>query len=141
MGSLLRDNRATIIAGVIIAGILAALLVWQRSSTQAQGRMVALVHDADGKVYELPLDKDATLEVSTSLGANTVAVEAGSVRMAKADCPNGNCLQQHALTTPGAQIICLPHQLWIEVVPEGESGTAMDVTLVEGEDDVDLVAR
>ena len=141
MGSLLRDNRATIIAGAIIAGILAALLVWQRSSTQAQGRMVALVHDADGKVYELPLDKDTTLEVSTSLGTNTVAVEAGSVRMAKADCPNGNCLQQHALTTPGAQIICLPHQLWIEVVPEGESGTAMDVTLVEGEDDVDLVAR
>ena len=141
MGSLLRDNRATIIAGVIIAGILAALLVWQRSSTQAQGRMVALVHDADGKVYELPLDKDATLEVSTSLGTNTVAVEAGSVRMARADCPNGHCLQQPALTAPGGQIICLPHQLWIEVVPEGESGTAMDVTLVEGEDDVDLVAR
>ena len=96
MGSLLRDNRATIIAGVIIAGILAALLVWQRSSTQAQGRMVALVHDADGKVYELPLDKDATLEVSTSLGTNTVAVEAGSVRMV----PTGTVCSSMRLPPP-----------------------------------------
>jgi hypothetical protein len=141
MGSLLRENKATVVAGVIVAGILAALLAWQWHSAQAEGRMTALVHDADGQVHELPLSEDARLEVSTSLGTNIIVVESGEVRMAEADCPNGNCLAQHPLTGPGAQIICLPHQLWIEVVPEGKAGGEMDVSLVESEDDVDLVAR
>ena len=86
-------------------------------------------------------DEDAVLEVATPLGANTVVVEGGSVRMDAADCPHGDCLRQRPITRPGEQIICLPHELWIEIVPEdGESSGMLDEDAVSYPDDVDTVA-
>ena len=143
MFDVLRDTRATIVCAVLVAALLAGLrLVLGGTAPSGSDAMVVLVHDGDGGVHELPLDHDDTLTIVTSLGTNVVEVRDGAVRMLDADCPNGLCLQQPALTAPGAQIICLPHQLWIEVVPQGSEGGQMDVTLAEGvEDDVDLPAR
>lgn len=141
MGSFVQRNRATIVCAAVIALLLAGLALWASGARGAGGRLVALVHDGVGQVHELPLDTDATLEVTTSLGSNTIVVEDGTVRVASADCPNGTCLHEQPIGEPGKQIICLPHKLWIEVVPEGENGGEMDVSLVEGSEDVDLVAR
>ena len=107
----------------------------------ASSSLVALVHDSEGGTHELSLDDDTSLVVETPLGRNVIVVKDGEVRMAEADCPNGNCLRQHAISSPGEQIICLPHKLWIEVVAEGEGGGEMDVDAVtEAPDDVDLQA-
>lgn len=143
MQRLIRDNRATIVCTVLVAVLLAALWLFLGGKTSGvRGSLVALVHDGDGEVHELPLDRDDALTIATSLGTNVIETRDGKVRMLDADCPNGLCLQQPALSAPGAQIICLPHQLWIEVVPQGSEGGAMDVTLAENvEDDVDLQAR
>lgn len=141
MGSVIRNNRATIICGIAIALLLGGLAVWAHRGRDAVDGLVALVHDGDGAVHELPLATDATLEVTTSLGSNTVVVEDGAVRVAQADCPSHACLRQRPLTEPGGQIICLPHRLWIEVISPGEEGGAMDASLVQDADDVDLVAR
>ena len=89
----------------------------------------------------LPLDKDAELVVATSLGTNTVVVENGSVRMAEADCPHGDCLRQTPISRPGEQIICLPHELWIEILGDGADAGEMDVDAVGYDDGVDTVAR
>lgn len=141
LATTIRNNRATFICGLLLAALLAALWLGLRARA-VQGRMAALVHDGDGGVHTLPLNEDASLTVSTSLGSNTVAVEDGAVRVVEADCPNGTCMQHAPISTPEAQIICLPHKLWIEVVPEGSEGGTMDVALAEDTDDgVDLVAR
>ena len=138
----IRDNRATVIAAVLTAALVAGLFLAFGAPKDSDTSLVALVHDGDGRVHELPLAEDATLTVTTKLGTNTIVVEGGAVRMAESDCPNRTCLQVAPLTAPGAQIICLPHQLWIEVAPEGSDGTKMDVTLAEDLDDgIDLQAR
>lgn len=141
MGSFVQRNRATIVCAIVVALLIAGLAAWASGARDTGGRLVALVHDSDGQTHELPLDKDTTLEVTTSLGSNTVVVEDGAVHVVAADCPNGTCLHEQPASEPGRQIICLPHKLWIEVVPEGAEGGEMDVSLVEGTDDVDLVAR
>lgn len=141
MGSFVQRNRATIACAIVIVLLMVGLTIWASGDRGADGRLIALVHDGDGQTHELPLDKDATLEVTTSLGSNTVVVEDGAVRVVAADCPNGTCLHEHPLSEPGQQIICLPHKLWIEVVPDGADGGEMDVSLVEGDEGVDLVAR
>lgn len=141
MGTFVQRNRATIVCAIVIALLLVALAIWTGGTRGADGRYVALVHDGDGQTHELPLEADTTLEVTTSLGSNTIVVEGGAVRMVAADCPNGTCLHEHPLSEPGQQIICLPHELWIEIVPEGADAGEMNVSLVEGDDDVDLVAR
>ena len=117
MAGFLKRYRATVIAAAVLAA-LAAIFFLLASPRGTSGRLIALVHDGDGAVHELPLDEDAVLEVATPLGANTVVVEGGSVRMDAADCPHGDCLRQRPITRPGEQIICLPHELWIEIVPE-----------------------
>ena len=142
MGTLLHENRATVVCALVVAALLAVLWLTLGARPQEGDDLVALVHDADGQVHELPLDEDASLTVVTSLGANEIAVEDGAVRMVDADCPNRTCLLAEPIAAPGKQIICLPHQLWIEVVPAGSTGGELDVTLAEDIDaDVDLVAR
>ena len=141
--TVIRNNRATIVCGVILAVVLGVLCAHTLAhGADAHSQYVALVHDADGETHELPLDEDGQLTVRTSLGTNTIEVRNGSVRMAEADCPNQTCVQARPLSAPGAQIICLPHQLWIEVVPAGSDGGEMDVSQAEAYDgNVDLQAR
>lgn len=142
MGSLLHENRATVVCALVVAALLAVLWLTLGTRPQEGDDLVALVHDADGQVHELPLSKDASLTVTTPLGTNEIAVEDGAVRMVDADCPNRTCLLAKPISEPGRQIICLPHQLWIEVAPAGSTGGELDVTLAEDIDaDVDLVAR
>lgn len=140
--SAIRNNLATIVCAVVVAVALAALFLLTRGGAAGEdAQLVALVHDGDGAVHELPLCEDTQLTVSTSLGSNTIEVHDGSVRVTSADCPNGTCLHEQALSAPGGQIICLPHKLWIEVVAAGSEPGEMDVSLVTEESDVDLVAR
>lgn len=141
LSTTIRKNLATIICGIVVAVVVvAAFVLSSRQAAPAGARLVALVHDSDGKTHTLPLNTDTTLTVTTGKGSNTIVVETGSVRMEDADCPNRTCVQRPALTAPGAQIICLPHELWIEVVPEGSDGTAMDPSLTQ-DAEVDLYAE
>lgn len=142
----MKAHRATVIAGVVVAAIVALSFVLTRVLLPggSSGELVVRIHDSEGIVYEYPLDEDGTYEVRTSLGANVIAVEDGSVRMADADCPHQSCMDQRPLTSPGAQIICLPHQLWVEVAAAGgDNATALDESLVDWSDDsdYDTVAR
>ena len=137
----LRDNRATVVVGTVLVVAFAALLWALAPRSGEEGQLKALVHDGDGRVFALPLDEDARLEVVTSLGRNVIVVEDGAVRMAEADCPQGSCMAQHPASRPGEQVICLPHKLWIEVVDEGGASGSLDEDAVTWNEDVDFVSR
>lgn len=127
MGNKLQEHRATIVVGACLFVLLSIVwLITGLTKGASDTQLVALVHDCDGATYELPLDVDGSVEVETSLGRNVIEVRSGEVRMAEADCPNGYCLTQHAISSPGEQIICLPHELWVEIVPQGQTGGQMD---------------
>lgn len=142
----IRDNIATIVCGMAVIAIIAAsvVLCWGGGATHS-GTLVANIHDADGNVRRLPLDQDARLEIVTSRGTNTVVVADGAAHMEEANCPTGDCLRQKPISHPGEQIICLPHELWVEITSDSDDADAgsLDVDAVTWEDepDVDLVAR
>ncbi len=137
----IRDNAATVVAATLIACGLVASSVLLRPRASASTEMVARIHDGNGQTYELPLSKDGSLTVETSLGTNVITVRDGAAFMAEADCPKGDCLRQRAISVPGQQLICLPHQLWVEVVEQGAPDGELDVTAVTSADEVDLVSR
>lgn len=143
MPRLLERYRATFIAAAILAAILLAVYVIASAGGGTGGeRYNALIHDADGQIHVLDLSDDVALEVTTAFGSNTIVVEDGAVRISAADCPQGDCTRQRAISRPGEQIICLPHKLWIEIVPAGSSPAGeMDIDAVAYPDDVDTVAR
>lgn len=123
-----KQSRANLIAIALIVIVVAAGLAgWRALGASAQESaqgLIAVVHDGDGGKLALSLDEDATQVVTSSLGSNTVVVAGGSVHVEEADCANHDCVSQGAIDTPGEQIVCLPHKLWIEVVAESSaSGT------------------
>lgn len=146
---LIRDNLATIVAGIAVACVLGWSIASFGPWHADQGASLhAVVHDGDGGVHRLPLDANDALDVSTSLGANTIVVEDGAARIIDADCPGKDCMHQRPISKPGEQLVCLPHRLWVEVVPtDAPDSSSMDVNAVTWEPesaqptDVDLVTR
>lgn len=137
----IRENLATVVAAALIVCGLAACFVLLRPHTSSNAQLVARIHDGEGHSYELPLAEYGSLTVETSLGTNVIVVENGAVFVAEADCPKGDCLRQHAISAPGQQLICLPHQLWVEIVEAGAPDGELDVTAVTATGDADLVSR
>ena len=79
---------------------------------------VAVVQNSDGFYEVLPLDVDATLVVSGDLGTNTIEVAGGSVRCVESDCGNQVCVNTGWVSDVGQMIVCLPHQLTVQVVDD-----------------------
>ncbi len=140
-----RNHIATIVAGIAVALLLvAAFLLFGAKGAGDSNRLVVRIHDSNNDVQELALSEDATVEVSTDLGRNIIAINNGTVRVVEADCPNGSCMQQQPIAQPGQQLICLPHRLWVEIVPEGEASSSelnTDAVLWNDTSNVDLVAQ
>ena len=102
------------IAIAIVAACVSAVVLQQLAASSSEAS-VAVVTDGDGNVYELPLDQDTELTITTSLGTNVVQVQDGEVRVLEADCPNQDCVEMGFISSPGQQIICLPHELVVEI--------------------------
>ena len=140
------EERANIVVGIALGVMLAIalviVLVVHVFGSGPTGMLRALVHDADGKTYELSLLDDSTTTVTSSLGTNVVVVQDGAVFISESDCPKHYCVQQGKLDAPGGQIICLPHKLWIEVVTDPSQASAMNEDAVVGvTKDIDAVSQ
>lgn len=72
-------------------------------------------------VYSLA--KDDTLSfVSENGDSNILIIQDKEARMSEADCPDGLCVKQGAISARGESIICLPHKLVIEVTKGMDAG-------------------
>lgn len=63
----------------------------------------------------LSLDEDAVYDVETEHGHNQVVIEHGQAYVRDADCPDRICVSHKAISNIGETIICLPHQMVVEV--------------------------
>ena len=89
----------------------------------------------DGKeIGRWPLAKDREIDLDTDYGHNLLVIKDGTAKMAPADCPDGYCLHERAISRRGDVIVCLPHHLVVEGMTSGED-------VPEDEDAVDAVAR
>lgn len=69
-----------------------------------------------------PLDKDATYEIEAHEGeVNILEIKDGVATMIEADCPDQICVNQKEISKQGEMIVCLPHQVIVEVEASEES--------------------
>lgn len=132
-------RRSTVVIVLIALAITLAMIAWCFLGTATPVNQ-AVVHAGDGSVHELSLAQDGCTTVTTDKGTNVVEVRDGRVRVVEADCPNHDCVDQGWIDQAGQQIVCLPHELWVEVVPaSGEAGAgAQNGVDAEGaQDDAD----
>lgn len=71
------------------------------------------------------LDEDNIYIIPYGEGYNLLMISNGEAYVSDADCPDGLCIRQRAISKGGESIICLPHKLVIQVVSkeEGELDT------------------
>ena len=68
------------------------------------------------------MDETETFKVEGADGNyNIVHIEQGTVWVSDADCSNHDCIRQGKISKVGQSIICLPHQMIIRIVGEGET--------------------
>lgn len=79
---------------------------------------VAVVQNSEGLYEVLPLDEETKLTVESSWGTNIIEVANGSVRCVESDCGNQVCVGTGWVKAPGQMIVCLPHQLTVQVVED-----------------------
>ena len=85
----------------------------------------AVVQNKEGFYQALPLDEDATVTVQSSLGTNVIEVSGGRVRCREADCSNQTCVNQGWVSGNGQTIVCLPHELTVQLVADPSQASSL----------------
>ena len=62
--------------------------------------------------------EDQTININDG---NILIIKNNEIYMDKATCPDKTCIQQGHISKSGASIICLPHQLIVEII-DGKDG-------------------
>lgn len=74
-----------------------------------------------------PLDTDRTVEIQIPEGgSNVLVIKDGAAYMEEADCPDGICVNHPKISRAGESIICIPHELVVEVTGS-ENSEEVDV--------------
>lgn len=110
-----------ILALALVLAALPLLLLLPADDAPA----VVLVRQDGQLLRTLPLDADCTVEFATEHGTNVVEVSGGSVRITRADCPDGVCVRMGPIRCTGETLVCLPHRLTVEIAGAAESVDAV----------------
>ncbi len=103
-----------VIAAVCLLALLPLLFLFGETGRTAAVRV-------DGQlVMRISLEEDGEYPIDTAYGHNLLAVEGGAIRVREADCPDGTCLREGAVSRAGRTLACLPHRLSVTIEGEGE---------------------
>ena len=121
-----RRMKLNVVAVLVIAAVALAVAAAANALGSAVDARTAVIQDANGNTFTMPLSQDDALTVTSSAGTNVIEVQAGKVRVSEADCPNQDCVEQGWISKAGQQIVCLPHKLVVNITDE-DAASAYDV--------------
>lgn len=116
-------KRDVMIIAALLAGAIGLFAVSQLSLGGAMSSVVVTVSGQE--VLRKPLAVEGTYEIKQEDGSvNVIAVENGAVYMKEANCRDGLCISQGKMRNGAKSIVCLPHQLVVQL--EGEKAETQD---------------
>lgn len=99
---------------IILVIIIGFTFILRKSN---DGHFVKITfHQEEYGIYDLSVDK--TININNQ---NIIQIKNGEVFMKKATCPDHTCIKQGHISQTGSSIICLPHQLIIEITGKENS--------------------
>lgn len=123
-----KQHRADLLllGGLLLIGCLLGLflLLTGREGAQVQVRVAGAV----AEVFPLNRDRTYTIEGAEG-GTNLLVIQDGEAWIEEASCPDGLCVHMGKIHRDGQSVVCLPNQVVVEIVAEGEQS---DVDLVAG---------
>lgn len=132
-------KRELILFGILLAAaVAAALIMWLTRSHKQYATITITVGSAEIGTYSLA--EDQTIPIDTPLGHNVCIIKDHQAFMSEADCPDQRCVEGFPpLTGDGdilGWIICLPHQVMVQVNPVTDTEEAGGNTGAEAVDGV-----
>ena len=123
-------NRKTkndiILAVIVIAVAATGVLLLNIFKTEGEFAVVKI----DGKEterYPLSVNTEVVIETENN-GKNTLVIEDGKAFIKNATCPDKICEGHSKISFKGETIVCLPHQVVIEIVAS-DSENELDVVV------------
>lgn len=78
-------------------------------------------------LYELPLDEDREIVLQDNNKYNKIIIKDGKVYMKEANCRDQICVHMHHIKEMGETIICLPNQVFLEIIdPNSDTNNDID---------------
>lgn len=97
--------------GLIIIGLV---MTWHFATGGEDASTLQV--SVNGQFYgAYQLSEDQTITVKQKGHTNKINIKDGSVSMAFSDCHGQDCVQSHAISKTGEQIVCLPNKVVLEV--------------------------
>lgn len=108
-----------------IIGIGAALLVLSVGSFFFSGEKGGQVQVTIGGeiygTYSLSEEQEIPIIIN-GVTTNLLVITAGKADITEADCPDGLCVHQRAISKNNESIVCLPNKVVVQVIDAKESG-------------------
>lgn len=102
-------------AGLFFVLLLLALgLFFLQKACQKPGAEVVVLVD-EKEVFRVPLSSDATYEIETPEGKNTLTVQNGEARITYSDCRDHICERMGPISMEDQVIVCLPHRVVVQI--------------------------
>lgn len=119
------DKRTSLLVGLLIFAVLGSGATILLRNTTKQGFVAVItqhgevLHRIDLETVEEPYVIPVT---DGNGGENRILVEPGRICVERANCPDQRCVQQGYRPGGATPIVCLPHELIIEL----EGGDSLD---------------
>ena len=84
----------------------------------------ACIYEGETLLHRVDLS-DVSEPYTITVGGNVILVEKGQISMQDADCPDGLCIKQGAITNGARPIVCLPNSVVIKLTDDPDD---VDIT-------------
>ncbi len=96
-----------------LAAIAAAAGIVYLSANESEKKYACIYQDGN-LIHKINLS-DVEKPYTVTVGTNVILVEKGQVSMSDADCPDGLCIKQGAITGDARPIVCLPNNVVVKL--------------------------
>lgn len=116
----MKKSDIILIIGIIV--VAATCLIFFNWKKEGGDQVVVFVGGQETNRY--PLNKDKTVTIEGMGGENVLQIKDGAATLTEADCPDQLCVHQQDIKKDGEMIVCLPHQILIQI--EAKEASKMD---------------
>jgi hypothetical protein len=115
----MKKNDFIIIGIVLLLGIVGYLVMGFIQNQSSGDTWVIIRHDGN-VIEEIPFDSETeeTFIYNDGDETNTVVISNGVVTVTEANCRDQICVKTQSISKNGEIIVCLPHQLTVEIYSE-----------------------
>ena len=103
----------------IVLVVAFSILIITNLSAQRTDLLAVITVDGDEYQTILLNSQDTSFRIETKYGYNDVVIENNEVNIIDANCPTKVCVNTKIANKEGDLIVCLPHKVVIEILPNG----------------------